>query len=76
MYNPAGNKVIHGVCFGNVYVVQNSNIVAAVVIKGNTFLNQYRTLRHTNYKYIKILGDRINILNNEKLFCEPYIKDK
>ena len=76
MYNPAGNKVIHGVYFGNVYIVENSNIVAAVVTKGKTFLNQYKILGYTNYKYIKILGNRINILNNKKLFCELYIKNK
>ena len=76
MYNLVGNKVIHGVRFSNVYVVQNSNIVAAIVIKGKIFLNWYRILSHTNYNYIKILGDRINILNNKKAFCELCIKNK
>ena len=74
--NLAGNKVIYGVRLSNMYVLQNSNIVAAIVTKGKTFFNQHKTLSYTNYNYIKILSNRINILNNKKSFCEPYIKDK
>ena len=39
IYNLAGNKVIHSVYFNNIYVLQNSNIIAATVIKGKTFFN-------------------------------------
>ena len=76
IFDPNWNPILYGRCQDDVFVVRNPDIVAVATVRSASLSTWHKRLGHTNYGYIEMLGDRIDIVGKDRPFCEPCTKGK